>query len=186
MLILPGWQGSGPTHWQTAWERRWGDVRVAQHDWLQPRRGDWCAQLEAAVRDAPVPLALVAHSLGCHLVAAWAAASGQTARVRAALLVAPPELTQEPLRTRLPGWTPLCRQRLPFASTVLASSNDPYAQPQWSAALAADWGSTWMCLGALGHLNADSALGDWPAARQCLAALLDGEQISKESEPYGE
>lgn len=125
MLILPGWQGSGPTHWQTAWERRWGDVRVAQHDWLQPRRGDWCAQLEAAVRDAPVPLALVAHSLGCHLVAAWAAASGQTARVRAALLVAPPDLTQEPLRTRLPGWTPLCRQRLPFASTCWPAATTP-------------------------------------------------------------
>ena len=43
ILLLPGWQDSGPGHWQTAWEQRHGCTRVAQHDWMRPLRGDWAA-----------------------------------------------------------------------------------------------------------------------------------------------
>ena len=35
VLILPGWENSGPHHWQTLWEQRHGYVRVEQHDWNQ-------------------------------------------------------------------------------------------------------------------------------------------------------
>ena len=38
VLVLPGWQSSGPQHWQTLWERRHGYVRVEQHDWMRPLR----------------------------------------------------------------------------------------------------------------------------------------------------
>ncbi|RZI94330.1 MAG: alpha/beta hydrolase, partial [Rubrivivax sp.] len=33
VLLLPGWQNSGPDHWQSRWERLHGDERVEQHDW---------------------------------------------------------------------------------------------------------------------------------------------------------
>ena len=46
VLILPGWQNSGPDHWQSRWERKHGYVRVEQHDWQRPLRGDWIARLE--------------------------------------------------------------------------------------------------------------------------------------------
>ncbi|MGB4361802.1 MAG: alpha/beta hydrolase, partial [Rhodoferax sp.] len=46
ILILPGWQGSGPQHWQSLWQARHGYPRVEQHDWLRPLRGDWIARLE--------------------------------------------------------------------------------------------------------------------------------------------
>jgi predicted alpha/beta hydrolase family esterase len=36
ILILPGWQNSGPDHWQTRWERVYGYQRVEQHDWMRP------------------------------------------------------------------------------------------------------------------------------------------------------
>jgi uncharacterized protein len=45
VLILPGWENSGPLHWQTLWEQRHGYVRVEQHDWTKPLRGDWLARL---------------------------------------------------------------------------------------------------------------------------------------------
>ena len=73
VLVLPGWENSGPQHWQTLWEQRHGYRRVEQHDWMQPLRGDWIARLEDVVLSCDEPAVLVAHSLGCILVAAWAA-----------------------------------------------------------------------------------------------------------------
>ena len=70
VLILPGWQGSGPEHWQSRWERAHGYTRVEQHDWQRPLRGDWIARLEDVLLACDEPAVLVAHSLGCLHVAA--------------------------------------------------------------------------------------------------------------------
>ncbi|HEU6456420.1 MAG TPA: alpha/beta hydrolase, partial [Roseateles sp.] len=63
VLLLPGWQNSGPDHWQSRWERRYGDRRVEQHDWDWPRRGDWMARLDEVLLESEVPAVLAAHSL---------------------------------------------------------------------------------------------------------------------------
>lgn len=162
ILLLPGWQNSGEGHWQTLWEREYGGQRVDQHDWQRPLRGDWVARLEDAVLGTPGPLVLVAHSLGCLLVAAWAAYSTQTQRVRGALLVAPGDAEQDSLRPVLPSWSPIVRQRLPFASRLVASRNDPYCSLARAQGLAQDWGSQWLDYGERGHINAQSGLGLWP------------------------
>ena len=79
LLIVPGLNGSGEGHWQTAWERAAPPAgcacvrRVAQHDWARPQRDDWVAALDAAVRASEHPVIIVAHSLGCALVAHHAA-----------------------------------------------------------------------------------------------------------------
>ena len=83
ILLLPGWQNSDPAHWQSRWEAIHGDHRVDQHDWMRPLRGDWSARLEEEVLAAPGPVALVAHSLGCILVAAWAAQISEQGGARA-------------------------------------------------------------------------------------------------------
>ena len=88
-LLLPGWHDSGPDHWQSRWQSLYGDVRVEQYDWVRPLRGDWMSQLEEAVLASDAQVVLVAHSMGCLLVAAWAAHSKNTGRVQAAFLVAP-------------------------------------------------------------------------------------------------
>lgn len=168
VLLLPGWQNSGPLHWQSRWETLHGDLRVLQHDWDRPLRGDWMAQLEEAVLATPGPLALAAHSLGCVLAAAWAAHSQHRSRVARALLVAPPDTEALPLRAILPSWAPLPRTRLPFQSRVLASRDDAYCRFERAQALAQDWGAELIDCGARGHLNADSGLGDWPEARAWL------------------
>ena len=51
VLVLPGWENSGPRHWQSLWEQRHGYRRVEQHDWMKPLRGDWIARLEDMVLD---------------------------------------------------------------------------------------------------------------------------------------
>jgi len=120
------------------------------------------------------PAVLVAHSLGCHLVTAWAAHSQHTARVLGALLVAPPDLGHADGPPQLRAWAPVHRQRLPFASTAVFSTNDPFSTGEHSRALAADWGSAIVAAGPAGHLNADSALGDWPEGLALLQGLAQG------------
>jgi predicted alpha/beta hydrolase family esterase len=172
VLLLPGWQDSGEGHWQTLWEQRLGHVRVQQDDWLWPRRGDWMARLDDVLLAQATPAVLVAHSLGCQLVAAWAAHSAHTARVRAALLVAPPDTESDDTPPQFYSWRPMVRQRLPFAATVVASSDDPYCISRRAGALAEAWGAALVLAGARGHLNAESGLGDWPEGQALLAALM--------------
>ncbi len=174
VLLLPGWLDSGPEHWQSRWERSFGWQRVQQHDWVWPRRGDWMAQLETTLLASVGPAVLVAHSLGCHLVAAWAAHSSHVDRVCGALLVAPPDLEAPGLPPQLAGWRPARRQRLPFAAQVTYSSNDPFCSPAWAEQLAADWGAEPRCIGARGHINAESGLGDWPEGAADVERLAGG------------
>ncbi|MET0339865.1 MAG: alpha/beta hydrolase [Polyangiales bacterium] len=173
ILIVPGLGGSGPEHWQTVWEARdLRCVRVQQDDWDQPERVAWCARLEAAVIAAGGEVVLVAHSLGCLTVAHWAAA-GSVHAVKAALLVAPPDAESTSCTVDvLRGFAPVPRARLPFPSTLVASRNDAYARIEHARDLAAAWGARFVDVGELGHINAASRLGDWPAGRALLDALL--------------
>jgi len=171
VLILPGWQGSGTQHWQSLWQARQGYQRVDQHDWQRPLRGDWIARLEDVVLSTTEPAVLVAHSLGCVLVAAWAAHTRHAHLIKAALLVAPVDVEREALRPVLASWSPIPLQALPFKSTLVASHNDPYCSLERAQAFAAAWGSTWVDAGHAGHINADSGLGDWPAGQALLDAL---------------
>ncbi|MBU3739426.1 MAG: alpha/beta hydrolase [Rhodoferax sp.] len=174
VLLLPGWQDSGPAHWQSRWEALHGFERVQQHDWMHPLRGDWVVRLEEAVLETPPtqgPVWLVAHSLGCLLVAAWAALSRQTHRIGGALLVAPGDPEQPALRAALHSWVPVPLQPLPFAARVLASDNDPCCRPERAQAFASAWGAGLVPLGPFGHLNAESGLGDWPQGLAHLQAL---------------
>jgi uncharacterized protein len=171
VLTLPGWLSSGAAHWQSRWETLHGDTRVEQADWQHPLRGDWMARLEEVVLAADTPVALVAHSLGCQLVAAWAAHSRHAQRIRGALLVAPPDTARNDMPPQLRSWRSIPRTTLPFAAIALYSEDDPFCAPERARAMAANWGAQAICLGALGHINAESGLGDWPAGRRWLAQV---------------
>lgn len=173
VLLLPGWQNSGPGHWQTLWEARHHYRRVEQHDWLQPRRGDWMARLDEVIADSDESAVLVAHSLGCVLAAAWAAHSRHTSRVKGALLVALPDVEREDLRHTLPGWAPVPRQRLPFRAVQVASTDDPYCDIARAREFAMIWGTQFIDYGACGHLNADSGLASWPEGHVLLQDLME-------------
>ena len=129
-------------------------------------------QLDEALLADPRPALLAAHSLGCHLVAAWAAHSRHTsARCAAALLVAPPDLDRPDTPPQITGWRPVARQRLPFPALLACSDDDPFCSLAASEQLATGWGAATWLLPARGHLNAESGLGDWPEALQRLRGL---------------
>ena len=175
VLLLPGWLDSGAGHWQTRWEALHGFGRVQQDDWNWPRRGDWMARLDEVLMARPEPVLLAAHSLGCHLVAAWSAHSRHTDRVKAALLVAPPDTERSDMPPNLFNWRPILRHCLPFPSLAVISTDDPFSAPDRAAGMAADWGSRVEVIGARGHINHDSGLGDWPEG---LAML---ERVAREA-----
>lgn len=163
ILILPGINGSGPEHWQTRWERRLpGARRVPERDWDRPDRAEWVAALDQAVASAAgAAVVLVAHSLGCLQVAHWAAAAAGASAVRGALLVAPPDPARPDFPEVATGFRPVPVTALPFPSILVASRNDPYGSFAFAEGCARAWGSRLVDAGSCGHINADSALGDW-------------------------
>ncbi len=173
VLLLPGWQNSDPGHWQSLWEQQFGYERVEQADWDWPRRGDWMARLDEVLLADPRPAVLVAHSLGCQLVASWAEHSSLTDRVLGALLVAPPDTEAAEMPPQLHNWRPIRRGRLPFPAITVISNDDPFCALDRATQMAADWGSRRVLAGPLGHLNTASGLGDWSEGQALLASLRE-------------
>lgn len=171
ILLLPGYQNSGPEHWQSAWEREDATLlRVEQADWDNPRLDEWVAALDAAVAAQPGPVVLAAHSLGCITVAHWAATHDRP--VLGALLVAPADIDTADV-AELRNFRPVPLSALPFPSTVVASSDDPWCSPERSRQFAAAWGSRFVEIGAHGHINSASGMGSWPEGRALLDELAE-------------
>jgi predicted alpha/beta hydrolase family esterase len=154
VLLVPGLNNSGPLHWQTLWEGERSEfVRVYPRDYAAADLDVWAAAVARAVRAARLAPIIVAHSFGC-LATLRAATLG--ARFRAALLVAPADPDRFDAGTMLP-----CA-RLPFPSTVIGSTNDPWLKLIRAGQLATTWGSRLVVFRDAGHINADSGYGPWP------------------------
>jgi predicted alpha/beta hydrolase family esterase len=170
-LIVPGLGGSGPGHWQTLWQHDLAEARrVEQADWDAPRRAEWLATLSAEVHKTPGAV-IIAHSLGCILLA-HLIAKDPTAPVAGALLVAPADVEASPAREAVEDFAPIPMQRLPFPSVVVTSSNDPFVSIVRATALAYAWGASLIDIGPHGHINVDAGFGAWPEGRLLLARLL--------------
>ncbi|CAD5107436.1 RBBP9/YdeN family alpha/beta hydrolase [Zestomonas carbonaria] len=178
ILIVPGLRDHVPEHWQTLLAARLPKVRSVPP--LTENKLSLDARVEAIQHELESiegPVILVAHSAGVLMVVHWAARHQRP--IRGALLATPPDLeatwpanypTPETLREH--GWSPLPGQRLPFPSLLAASRNDHLASPEAARHMAAQWGSTLVDLGAVGHLNPASGFGDWPQA-DALIRVLD-------------
>jgi uncharacterized protein len=172
ILIVPGLGGSDQHHWQTYLERSFpGASRVHQDDWDRPERDAWTGRLTAAIEAAPGAV-VVAHSLGCAVVA-HAAAARPDLPVAAALLVAPADVDREhDAPERLAGFAPMPCAPLPFRSIVVGSTNDPYMTLARARTLADEWCAEFVDAGALGHINVDAGFGPWPDGERLLRRLI--------------
>lgn len=173
VLTLPGYDDSGPGHWQTLWERAHPDYRrVPQRSWTEPVCQEWIGALDAAIVAAGTPVVLVGHSLGALTVAHHAARHARD--VRGALLVAAPNVDDPAFPPIVAGFRPIPRTRLPFPSILVASDDDWYMNPDDANALARAWGSRFVLLEKAGHINTDSGFGPWPDGERLLEELLAG------------
>ena len=176
ILIIPRLANSGPHHWQRYWEQLLPNAqRVTQSDWDNPDPVSWVAALDAAVRSSPLPPVLVAHSLGCAVVAHWSAQNDCS--IKGALLVSPSDI-DSPMYTPdvVRSFSPMPLHKLPFPSIVVASTNDPYADIRRAESFAQAWTSHFITIGALGHINAESNLGLWQEGQKLLESLCTSER----------
>jgi uncharacterized protein len=168
-LILHGYEGSGPEHWQSWLAERLGSAgeRVSYPDLPDPFRPSlpaWRAALAKQLRWEPT---FLAHSLACILWLHHCCAPVTGARAARVLLVAPPSLAgaPEPIRSFFP--VPLDAASVAAASghtRLVCSDADPYC-PEGAAALYGEpLGLDVDLLEGAGHINPDAGFGPWPAA----------------------
>ena len=171
-IIVPGWRDSGPGHWQSLWaERVAGAVRVEQDDWITPSRKSWVSTLARTILAGDDPVVVVAHSLGC--IATAHLPPEAVERIHGALLVAPADPER---RAALSDFAPVPYQKLPYRSVLVASSNDPFCPVRLAGAYARAWGSEFVRMQDVGHINIESGHGEWPlgvALLQSLAGDID-------------
>ncbi|GAB2483253.1 alpha/beta hydrolase [Comamonas humi] len=177
ILIVPGLRDHVAEHWQTLLAAQLPKVRTVPP--LEQDKLSCAARVEAIERtlagiDGPV--IIVAHSAGSMMVVHWAQQA--TRPIQGALLAAPADM-ETPMPAGYPtveqlganGWLPIPLKPLPFPSIVAGSSNDPLAQLERARGFAAAWGSRFVELGAVGHLNPASGYGEWPRAMELIREL---------------
>jgi predicted alpha/beta hydrolase family esterase len=165
VLVVPGLNNSGAGHWQTRWQELFPPfARVEQDDWDEPDLATWSERLAQALDGSARPTIVIAHSFGC-LATVHRTALGTT-NIAGALLVAPADPAKfgvEPAVAVPPS---------PFPSTVIGSENDPWLTLEGARHWAHRWGSEFINAGSLGHINAESQLGDWPFGLALLHDLV--------------
>lgn len=177
ILMVPGLRDHVEDHWQTLLERKLPNARSVsplEHDKLS--RDARVAALDAALAEIDGPVVLVAHSAGVMITVQWA--QHHQREIRGALLVTPADL-ESPMPDGYPtqaalqqhGWLPVPRVKLPFPSIVAASTNDPLARTERVKEMADAWGSRFVEIGAVGHLNPAAGYGEWPGAQAFIAEL---------------
>jgi predicted alpha/beta hydrolase family esterase len=163
ILIVPGWGGSGPDHWQTRWQDKLSTARrVEQEDWERPDLEAWTARIVSEVAKAERPVVLVGHSLGVTAVV-HAAQRLPQGMVKGAFLVAPPSAAfLQTVDVIDPAFRKIPESPLPFPSLLVVSANDVHCTQDEAERLGRAWGCSLAQAGEAGHINADSGHGPWP------------------------
>jgi hypothetical protein len=177
VLLVPGLRDHMPDHWQTLLERQLPKVEtVPRMDQGKLSCAAWVAMLQVSLAEIRGPVVLVAHSAGCMIVVHWAQQHRRA--IKGALFATPPDF-ESPMPAGYPsqsvlrenGWLPTPRAPLPFPSIVAASTNDPLGRFERVSSLAQAWGSRFVDLGDVGHLNPVSGFGPWPEANDFIREL---------------
>jgi predicted alpha/beta hydrolase family esterase len=170
-VIIPGWQGSGPGHWQvwladelTAAERVvvWPDLPDIDNPTLKP----WLAALRTSLAGLPEEgYDVVAHSLGAVLWLHHVATATDSPRADRVVLVAPPspEIDELALAEFLPAPVDIDTVRHSAGGTALVGgTNDPYSPEGIATAYGRPMKMATTVI-AGGHINTDDGHGPWPA-----------------------
>jgi len=96
--------------------------------------------------------------------------------VTGALLVAPPDCDWMETPETIGGFGPTPRVPLPFPSILVASRDDPYVFFERAHSIGKFWGSEFVDAGHVGHINADSGLGDWSFGQGLIERLINNAQ----------
>ena len=173
ILIVAGWQDSGPEHWQSRWERSLKTSRrVIQDDWDNPNVETWGDRIANYASSATQPVVVVAHSLGVPAVV-YAGEKLKGRGVIGAFLVAPADVefaeawpdtggARWPPANGDGGFSKMPDVKLPFPAQLIVANNDLYCSYARAEVLAEKWGAKLTDAGESGHINVASGHGPWP------------------------
>ena len=179
VLIVPGYRGSGPAHWQTWLESQLpGGERVAGIDWHTPSLPRWSERIGQAIDASPQPAWIVAHSFGC--LATVAAVAQQPSKIAGLIMVAPADPERfsvdgvrdssgRTARESIAQYLP--RNQLGINGLLVASENDPWLALDEARRMALRWRLPLYNAGKVGHINTESGFGPWPFLLSLLYAL---------------
>ncbi|AMO99249.1 serine hydrolase family protein [Collimonas arenae] len=164
VLVAPGLYNSGPLHWQSRWQRLYPAFeRVEQEHWDAPVLEVWSQRLQHQLRQSEQPALVIAHSFGC--LTTVHAALTDIPNLAGALLVAPADPDKFDVSQAVRG-------KLSVPAIVVGSLNDPWMESGRARQWAQTWGADYVDAGALGHINAESNLGDWLYGQSLLQRLV--------------
>jgi len=169
-LILHGWQGSGPGHWQTwiAGRLRSLGESVSYPELPEPdtpHLDRWLEVLDAELARAPAGLVVLCHSLGCVLWLQHAHRCVAGSPAERALLVAPPSPSASLPGVR--GFFPLAVEpeevaRAAGSTLVVAADDDPYCAEGAERLYGSPLELPVHVIEGAGHINTDAGYGPWP------------------------
>lgn len=171
-IFVPGYGNSVNGHWQERWHKQSpNSYWVEQKDWDHPNRDDWVEAVNKLVQSIEGPILFITHSLGGSTINEWA--KKYTANILGAFIVAVPDVHSSHFPPEITGYENLPLATLPFPSLMLSSSNDPYSSLEKAHFFAQNWGSEFINVGNLGHINTASNIGDWPEGKKQLTRFID-------------
>ena len=154
VIMVPGLRNSGDQHWQTLWEQQIPHARrIHLKHWETADLEAWKAGITRELTRLNQPAILIAHSFGT--LASVSIAAEHSERIAGLFLVAPADPDKFGVFPQLPH-NPIDRP-----TTLIASSNDPWLSEEKAAYLALLWGSDYLRIKDVGHINAESNLGIW-------------------------
>jgi predicted alpha/beta hydrolase family esterase len=170
-VLVPGWNGSGPDHWQTWLEQQLQEDgretrRPAFPDVDVPDLARWLTALRAAVADLPADgYDVVAHSLGAVLWLHHVATDPGPRAARVALVSPPsPATAIAEIAEFFPPPMDVDTVRRGADGTVLvAGDDDPYLAEGIADAYGRPLKMATTVIPGGGHLNPASGFGEWPA-----------------------
>jgi predicted alpha/beta hydrolase family esterase len=133
-------------------------MRVPQLDWMVPECTAWAGALERTILQAPQPVVVLAHSIGC-MATIFAMTK---APIAAAVLVAPADAERSDAPGALHTFTPIPMKPLASPALLIASDSDPYCAIDRAQAFAQAWKADMEIVTGGGHINADAGFGPWP------------------------
>ncbi len=165
ILIVPGLHNSDERHWQSLWQTRLpNSKRIHIDNWSTPDLDKWKAGIRIELNKVDKPVVIIAHSFG--VLASASIAAEFPDKIAALFLVAPADPDKFRIARRLP------QKPLQVPAKIIASSNDPWLSDSEAAYWALQWGTDFLRLKNVGHINSESHLGFWPEGIQLLHQLL--------------
>lgn len=173
-LHVPGLDNSGADHWHTNWEKQFPQIkRVVQQDWESPDKEDWVNTLESYIQKyKEKPIVLISHSLGSAAVI-HADKLKNLQAVKAAFLVALPDVERGDFPEDCTGFSPLPKIQLSFPAVMVSSANDAWC----NLAVAEKWAKTFniplINIGKKQHICGEKQFETWEEGKKILVKFLD-------------